>query len=70
MTKTLASIQRVNRDEWGYAHGFGWSLALKVDLRDVWVGVYWNPHPGGGMLDVYVCLLPCLPIHLCLWGLR
>lgn len=68
MSRVLVSVQRVNRDEWGWAKGFGWSLALKLDLRDVWVGVYWCPHPG--RFDVYVCLLPCLPIHLCLWGLR
>lgn len=68
MTHVIASVQRVRRDEWGWAQGFGWSLALKFDPRDVWVGVYWNPNPG--RLDVYVCLLPLLPIHLCLWGLR
>lgn len=37
--------------------------------RDVWVGVYWKPRSGTGWgraVDVYVCVLPCLPIKLML----
>lgn len=38
--------------------------------RDIWLGVYWNvakqPHENGGILwrqrQVYVCLLPMLPV--------
>lgn len=33
-------------------------------LQDFWVGVFWRRH--GGVLDVWICLLPCLPIHLTL----
>lgn len=46
-------------------------ISLKFELRDLWIGVYWSvahKHelPGGidRRIDVYICLLPCLPIHI------
>jgi hypothetical protein len=47
------------------------SVSVIVEPRDLWVGVYWdvvasllgNPIA----LDVYVCVVPCLPIRLT-WG--
>lgn len=34
--------------------------------RDLWVGVYWTTCSKivGDTLDIYICLLPCLPIKL------
>lgn len=49
---------------------FAWLL----DLRDLWVGVYWDVEElqmecgpmdlVHKMLHIYVCLIPCLPIHI------
>jgi hypothetical protein len=70
MTRTLWSVRRVGSGEWGLVpRSRGWSLALKLDFRDLWVGVYLNPSPCRRTLDIYVCVLPCFPVHLCLWGL-
>ena len=30
--------------------------------RDCWVGCFWTTTRG--WTDIYVCLLPCLPLHL------
>lgn len=38
----------------------GWRVEWKPE--DLWVGVFWRRT--GNRLDVWVCLLPCLPIHL------
>ncbi len=69
MSRTIASVQRVNRDAWGWAHGFGWTLSLLIEPRDLWVGVFWT-WDTGGMLSIYLCVVPCVPIRLTLWGLR
>jgi hypothetical protein len=55
------------------------SISLEFDARDFWVGVFWKDdvYRTMGMSgktvesrwrNVFVCLLPCLPIHLC-WRL-
>lgn len=43
-------------------HWFGW----RVQWRDVYVGVYWKQEtcPDVDVLHLYICLLPCLPLHL------
>ena len=52
-----------------------WSLKFcrfEVKLADCWVGVFWrkaanyypdDPFIENETLDVWLCLLPCLPIH-------
>jgi len=40
---------------------FGWLLQLEWKPQDLWIGVYWKNTPE--RLDVWVCLLPCLPLH-------
>jgi len=30
--------------------------------RDLWVGLYWKRK--ANLLQVWICLLPCLPLHL------
>lgn len=46
-------------------------MRVYPDLRDIWVGAYWDFDRRGCVwrLRVYVCLLPCLPIRLT-WGSR
>jgi hypothetical protein len=48
-------------------------IALLFDPHDLWIGVFWKrdgPRPERGMPSpywhVYVCIVPCLPIHI-LW---
>ena len=53
----------------------GWRLYWEP--RDIWVGVYWNVSRGpfgcyearrpvvySQRFDVWVCLIPCVPLHL------
>lgn len=69
MSKTLLTYQRGHFDPWGWVQGFGWELSLVFEPRDLWVGLYWTWETET-MLNLYVCLLPMLPIRLTLWGLR
>lgn len=35
---------------------------LEFKLPDLWVGVFWNyKYP---FLEVWICLVPCFPIHI------
>lgn len=36
-------------------------IVLKVEPRDLWVGVFWDRRTDG--LHVYVCLVPCIVLH-------
>lgn len=39
-----------------------WSIGLEFKLQDVWVGFYWeNSYED---FDIWLCLIPCFPIHL------
>lgn len=46
---------------------FEWKLA------DMWVGLYWSRERLADMSDhlfhVWVCFLPCIPLHIC-WKVR
>lgn len=35
---------------------------LEFKLQDLWVGAYWDANYTG--VHVWVCLLPCLPLHV------
>ncbi len=41
------------------------SIKLEFQPRDLWVGVFWTRYTGG--IDLYICLVPCLPIHFATW---
>jgi hypothetical protein len=49
-----------------------WFLSLLWEPRDLWVGVYWTRCEGmyeagwgwSYALDVYVCVLPCIPLRV------
>lgn len=49
----------------------GWRLQLEWKVEDLWIGVFWrrvnNAHACMRFFDLWVCLLPCLPIHLSTW---
>lgn len=48
-------------------HGDKWlNIRLEFKVQDLWVGAYWNVERYGSaaVLHVWVCLLPCLPIHI------
>lgn len=41
-------------------------VGLEFKLPDMWVGLFWKTSPNtmhGTTLDVWLCLLPTLPIH-------
>ncbi len=42
-------------------------LSLEFKPQDLWIGAYWH-RPAKGLLHVWVCLLPCLPVHLTIVG--
>ena len=43
----------------------GWRIRLEFKLQDVWIGAYWKRL--GNCVDVWVCLVPCLPLHFTWW---
>ena len=44
-------------------------VILGFEIRDLWVGVYWKRYPKS--VDVYACLLPCLPLNIYWqWGMK
>jgi hypothetical protein len=51
--------------------GHGFRLTLEFKPADLWIGAYWAtstfsdmPHRQARQIDVWVCILPMLPIHL------
>jgi len=46
----------------------GWHAELEWQPRDVWVGLYWKRI--GHCVDAWICLLPCLPLHISWWWTR
>lgn len=41
-----------------------WDLQLEFKLEDFWIGAFWRQTPS--KFDLWICLLPCLPIHFTL----
>lgn len=39
-----------------------WSVRLEWKPQDLWIGVFWKKETL--YVDVWVCVLPCLPIHI------
>ena len=46
--------------------GIRWAVALIFEPRDLWVGVYWDRYweMGERPIDLYICIVPMLPIRL------
>jgi hypothetical protein len=44
----------------------GCTLRVGLEPRDLWVGLFWDAarHIGWRRLDVYVCVVPGLVVHL------
>lgn len=42
----------------------GWSWECK--WADLWIGVFWKRKsgPGWSVLHIWICLVPCFPIHV------
>lgn len=40
----------------------GWRACFEWKLEDFWIGVFWKNQED--VLDVWVCLLPCVPLHV------
>lgn len=38
-------------------------LALEFKLADFWVGAYWAKDGRVRDFDLWICLIPCFPIH-------
>lgn len=63
MTRVLAStkIRTTKRTR------LRWSVRWEAKLPDLWLGAFWTSTTGPSgrwaVLDVWVCILPCLPIH-------
>lgn len=47
---------------WRWALGQS-GVALEYKLSDLWVGAY--VRVSGRTVDVWVCVVPCLPVHVC-----
>lgn len=45
-----------------------WNLQLEWNPRDCWIGVYWQRE--GNCVDVWICIIPMLPLHFSCWGER
>jgi hypothetical protein len=43
-----------------------WFARFEFKLEDFWIGAFWKWSGGMGMeyLDIWICLLPCVPLHL------
>ena len=43
-------------------------ISFKFEKKDIWIGCYWNIFWSGiffrKWIEVYICLLPCLPIKI------
>jgi hypothetical protein len=60
--KVLWSSRLRERAEWR------WQLRLERKWADGWVGVFWDTMAGPtgkwATLNVWVCIVPCFPIHV------
>lgn len=39
-----------------------WRLGIEFKKQDCWMGVFWQTQHRD--LHIYICILPCLPIHI------
>ena len=45
-----------------------WYLCLEFKPQDAWIGAFWRRD--GNCIDLWVCLLPMLPLHFSYWGFK
>ncbi len=41
-----------------------WYARFEFKLQDLWVGAFWKT--SGNCFDLWICFLPCVPLHVCL----
>jgi hypothetical protein len=58
-------FKRRNITRWRHCGRFMWRLEFKV--QDLWIGAFWNNGRDDDLVDLWICVLPCLPIHLGWW---
>lgn len=46
----------------------GWHAKFEWKPADLWIGAYWKRI--GNCVDLWLCLLPCIPLHLSWWWTR
>lgn len=39
-------------------------IGVEWCIKDMWVGLYWNKRNLVKVYDFYICIIPCLPIHI------
>lgn len=40
-----------------------WQCRFEFKLQDMWIGAFWKRI--GNCVDVWICFLPCVPLHIC-----
>ncbi len=41
-----------------------WHINIEFKLQDMWVGAYWRYDTAYQLTHLWICILPCLPIHI------
>jgi hypothetical protein len=47
------------------AADFRWRWQFEFKLQDLWIGAFWKRI--GNCMDLWICFLPCIPLHLSWW---
>lgn len=42
-----------------------WNAQFEWKFQDFWIGAFWKRT--GGSVDLWVCLIPCVPLHVSWW---
>lgn len=46
----------------------GWRAEFEWKPQDLWIGAYWKRV--GHCVDLWVCFVPCVPLHVSWWWTR
>lgn len=48
------------------------NIRIERKWQDCWIGVYWDCREDsfGEIGDIWICLIPCFPIHISWWKYR
>lgn len=44
---------------------FQWHAEFEWKIQDLWVGAFWKRI--GNDVDLWICFLPCVPLHISWW---
>ena len=45
-----------------------WRAEFEWKPQDLWIGAFWKRI--GNCVDLWVCILPCVPLHISWWWTR